>query len=548
MNYHPDMMNFQVHSASSPQVLALFPEVVGGTIEMEDNRDLQANGQMEDRNEEHDMVPVFHASANRQVYPSPLAEHEALLANHTYFYNLFNSFHAALGTRLTVPNIGGQELDLHLLYREVTACGGLEQVIKDRRWKEVATTLKIPSSITNPSFVLRKHYIDLLYHFEQVHYFGAQGQLAPPPGPLPAPQPSTKSMDNEISYQFPVDPEQSSKRRKKRIDSAQLFGVDPGSSVGHIVTGAINSKFDNGYLVTVVVGSEKLKGVLYHVPTETSMEQFARVPGLMSNVGSELDSLGFEVQVTKKKKDRVPKRDPNAPRPSRNGYNFFYAEQRARLKKIHAQTDREISRMVIDLWNRLSDNEKLPYIEKSQQDKERYKTEMMAYRERLKFQACSEGYNSGESPEAVGEQIGGHGITPYFHDGSYDYHVSLDAEADTNSFHIHQQQGVPPEVIGVPVAEHELYSGEGDGHVYSVRFPHLQVSESDLGGSGCLQQTYEVSGDRCSYQTQSNVSQSGLVPCSMTSDHLYWDQEGEQSYNVREDGQTLSLYPENPFS
>lgn len=32
--------------------------------------------------------------------------------------------------------------------------------------------------------------------------------------------------------------------------------------------GAVNQIFDNGYLVTMVVGSKKLKGVLYHVPTE----------------------------------------------------------------------------------------------------------------------------------------------------------------------------------------------------------------------------------------------------------------------------------------
>lgn len=38
--------------------------------------------------------------------------------------------------------------------------------------------------------------------------------------------------------------------------------------VENFFIGAFNQRFDNGYLVTVVVGSKKIKGVLYHVPTE----------------------------------------------------------------------------------------------------------------------------------------------------------------------------------------------------------------------------------------------------------------------------------------
>ena len=51
----------------------------------------------------------------------------------------------------------------------------------------------------------------------------------------------------------------------------------------------------------------------------------------MSNV--DCDALGLEVEVTKKRKERVPKRDPSAPHLSKNGYKLFYVEQCARLKK-----------------------------------------------------------------------------------------------------------------------------------------------------------------------------------------------------------------------
>jgi hypothetical protein len=538
-------MNMEEHFASSPQILSLFPQ---NPIEMEEQRDVQGSGSMENGSGlvEYDMGSSMGAFQgyphSHQVYPSPLAEHETLLANHAYFCSLFNSFHAVLGTSITVPNIGGEELDLHLLYKQVTACGGLEQVIKERRWKEIATALKIPSSIINYSFVLRKHYVDLLYHFEQVHYFGARGQLAPPPGPLPAPRPSTKSMDNGITYQLLVDPKQPTKRKKNMVDPAQLFGVDPGAYVGQTVTGAVDQRFDNGYLVTVVVGSEKLKGVLYHVPTESTVQQYAMVPGLMSNVGC--DALGLEVQVTKKRKERIPKRDPSAPRLSKTGYKFFYVEQCARLKKTYAQTDREIVTTVNDLWNKLSDNEKMQYIERSQQDKKRRKTQIMTYKERMKLQDCSEGYNGDKTSEVIGQKIEGNGTTSYFHDNSYDYHVSLDAEADANSFHSHQQRGIPSEVTGIPVADHGAYSGEGDKSVYSVCFPPPEISAPNFGGSS-LQQTYVGSGDQCFYQTQSSAFQSSFMPYPMTPDQIYWMQGG-QSYNIQ-DGQTLSLYPQNPF-
>lgn len=45
------------------------------------------------------------------------------------------------------------------------------QVIRDRRWKEITGAFRFPSSITSASFVLRKYYLSLLYHFEQVYYF-----------------------------------------------------------------------------------------------------------------------------------------------------------------------------------------------------------------------------------------------------------------------------------------------------------------------------------------------------------------------------------------
>lgn len=38
--------------------------------------------------------------------------------------------------------------------------------------------------------------------------------------------------------------------------------------VGGQVTGTIDNRFEHGYLVSVDMGSEKLSGFLYHVPSE----------------------------------------------------------------------------------------------------------------------------------------------------------------------------------------------------------------------------------------------------------------------------------------
>ncbi|KAB2626529.1 high mobility group B protein 10-like [Pyrus ussuriensis x Pyrus communis] len=64
----------------------------------------------------------------------------------------------------------GKSLDLHLLFVELASRGGLDKVIRDHKWKKVIVAFNIPTIITNASFVLRKYYLSLLYHFEQAYY------------------------------------------------------------------------------------------------------------------------------------------------------------------------------------------------------------------------------------------------------------------------------------------------------------------------------------------------------------------------------------------
>ena len=61
------------------------------------------------------------------------------------------------------------------------------------------------------------------------------------------------------------------------IDICVTAAVDPASSIGRIITGSIDGKFDYAYLVTVMVGTRKMRGVLYHVPPLVSGPQGASV-------------------------------------------------------------------------------------------------------------------------------------------------------------------------------------------------------------------------------------------------------------------------------
>ncbi|EHA8587692.1 putative high mobility group B protein 15, partial [Cocos nucifera] len=236
-------------------------------------------------------------------------------------------------------------------------------VIADRRWREVTAAFSFPSTATNASFVLRKYYISLLHHYEQIYFFGSQGWSGLPTAPLHIPAtsvPSEKLNDPMMSY-----PETQAVARKRLS-----------SPTKPTVAGVIDGKFEYGYFVTVTMGSLKLKGVLYHTPEQTT----AQAPQY-SGVADNSNARGVRRRRRRKK---LSKRDPTHPKPNRSGYNFFFAEQHARLKPLHPGKDREISKMIGDLWNKLTEAEKAVYQDRGLKDKERYRSEMAVYRERLK--------------------------------------------------------------------------------------------------------------------------------------------------------------------
>ncbi|MED6168422.1 hypothetical protein PIB30_011590 [Stylosanthes scabra] len=321
------------------------------------------------------------------VYPPPQASYEEVANNPKLFIETLEKLHSSMGTKFMIPIIGGRELDLHRLFVEVTSRGGIEKIIKERKWKEVTATFNFPSTATNASFVLRKYYASLLYHYEQIYYFKAPGWSPAASSffstagglqcqsSIPVPVQKAQFMATSSGFQSPVFPQSSA-------NAAELSEAMIQSSGGSQVIGVIDGKFESGYLVTVTIGSEKLKGVLYQAPQNPGLPTSHH--GVLGNNSGSSAPLGVH-RRRRRKKSEIKRRDPAHPKPNRSGYNFFFAEQHARLKAHHHGKDREISRIIGELWNKLNESERVVYQEKAMKDKERYRVEMEDYREKQKM-------------------------------------------------------------------------------------------------------------------------------------------------------------------
>ncbi|KAL2475929.1 High mobility group B protein 10 [Abeliophyllum distichum] len=286
---------------------------------------------------------------NSHSYPKSEAEYQEVVQNPDIFLQKLQDFHVLYGSKFRIPTLGGNHLDLHRLFVEVTSRGGIEKVIRDRRWKEVTGAFDFPSSITSASFVLRKYYLSLLYHFEQVYYFRKE-------------EPSISVADQAGRIV------NGSTSPHASHDGATSYNcsVSPNLEDGSLVTGTIDAKFDFGYLVTVCLDSENLQGVLYHNP---------EAPNAFQSHTSSADPT-----QSIRKRHQLAFKDPAHPKPNRSGYNFFFAEHYGRLKPLYHGQERAISKKIGELWTGLTEAEKQVYQEKGLRDKERYKAEMLEYK------------------------------------------------------------------------------------------------------------------------------------------------------------------------
>ncbi|XP_009118619.1 high mobility group B protein 15-like [Brassica rapa] len=312
---------------------------------------------------------------------TPEATYEAVVADPKLFMGSLERLHSQLSTKFMVPIIGGRDLDLHKLFVEVTSRGGINKILHERRWKEVTATFVFPPTATNASYVLRKYYFSLLNNYEQIYFFRSNSHI--PPDSLHTPSGAPGLM-------------QGGAMRPPQELQGLAFTPQPRINPGGVLNGAdvfgvVDGKFEDGYLVTVTMGSEQLKGVLYQLVPENTVAAHQSHHGGFTNAWNNngpypqgVVTGGVAKRRRRRKKSEIKRRDPAHPKPNRSGYNFFFAEQHARLKPLHPGKDREISRMIGELWNKLNEQERLVYQGKAMEDKERYRTEMEDYRERLR--------------------------------------------------------------------------------------------------------------------------------------------------------------------
>ncbi|KAK9288775.1 hypothetical protein L1049_017239 [Liquidambar formosana] len=329
-------------------------------------------------------MPIKESVSKYHPYPQPAAKYEDVVASPKLFMATLEKLHASMGTKFMIPIVGGKELDLHRLFVEVTSRGGIEKIIRERRWKEVTAVFSFPSTATNASFVLRKYYASLLHHYEQIYFFKSKGWTPITADSLGSPSATPVPAQGSAEPVLPSPETQAAAVPQWRINTAEFLpAASPAPSTGSPVIGVIDGKFESGYLVTVTVGSEKLKGVLYQTPQNLVRQVPQGYSTTSKNIDNNPAASGM-LRRRRRKKSEIKKRDPAHPKPNRSGYNFFFAEQHARLKPLHPGKDREISRMIGELWTKLKENEKTVYQEKAMKDKERYRIEMEDYRERLR--------------------------------------------------------------------------------------------------------------------------------------------------------------------
>ncbi|XP_074287014.1 high mobility group B protein 15-like isoform X1 [Silene latifolia] len=205
------------------------------------------------------------ASASYSQYPSPLANYDEVVADPQLFMSSLEKLHSVMGTKFMIPIIGGRNLDLHKLFVEVTSRGGIEEVIREKRWKEVTSTFNFPSTATNASFQLRKYYYSLLHHYECIYYLKMQDCGPPSTGVLESSN-TTPGLVHGLPKMPPAQAASVATTLQPRINTIEFVPGGAASSVGNSVIGVIDGKFDSGYLVTVKMGKDTLKGALYQAP------------------------------------------------------------------------------------------------------------------------------------------------------------------------------------------------------------------------------------------------------------------------------------------
>jgi len=121
--------------------------------------------------------------------------------------------------------------------------------------------------------------------------------------------------------------------------------------------------------------SEKVSTILSEVLSSTLNKKDAdKVLTAWNSRHSDVDKLSRASRGSKAEKD------PNAPRKRRSAYIFYCSANREEVKRENPDLPAtEITTKLAEMWNTLPDDQKVPFVKMSEQDKERYETERSSY-------------------------------------------------------------------------------------------------------------------------------------------------------------------------
>ncbi|GAU21539.1 hypothetical protein TSUD_35020 [Trifolium subterraneum] len=205
-------------------------------------------------------------------------------------------------------------LDLYLFYLEVTRRGGYHQVGQQKKWGEVVSALKLEGNNLKLCAQVEKLYALLLYKFEKLYFYR-----------FPSTQTATSSTKGTV---------------KKEENS----------------TTSLSQLMDDGDYLTAARLSKD-----YPIKKLTAAPPVAHA------------AVPPVVLQTPSKDKETKKRRRGAPT-GRSGYQIFLKQECARLKACCQDIDgKTILRTAVEAWNKMSDNDKQPYVEESKKIKEQNK-------------------------------------------------------------------------------------------------------------------------------------------------------------------------------
>ncbi|XP_062005508.1 high mobility group B protein 10-like [Rosa rugosa] len=324
------------------------------------------------------------------------------------FYERLSKLNESLGYNL-VFDVRQTKLNLHLFYKEVTLRGGFNQVNKDRRWEEIASSLKLDGRNLNYPDILLKLYALFLFHYEQIYFYRGPEKVASTPD-------------------LTIDIEDSPRMEMKCTNhsSQMVTNVEDGPGEKKILKESCSQSMSTGSASAEKQSAPEAEQK--HIPQlhsekeeiwtkdmHSSAENQLAVPEAAQEQTPQLHSKKKEMRkrgsASAEKQLAVPRKKgmkkPGARQGIRSGYHIFIKTECGRLKKIQSNKGQNLRQMANDAWNQLSEAEKQPFLEQSIKEKESFANKVAVDDEQNHVMESADLENKQASPDG-------------------DYHVILD--------------------------------------------------------------------------------------------------------------------------